>query len=65
MRHRHNPYRAPELPPPPPQLDYPYPHKSGGYYIDHPSHDGSCIDFDGWVSPWELPEPRYETLALL
>lgn len=63
MKHRRNPYRAPELPPVPPQarLSYPYPHKSVRWR-DHPPHDGDCDTIDGWVSPWELPEPRWLTL---
>lgn len=63
--HRRNPYRAPDLPAPPPaprRLDYSYPHKSVRWG-DHPPHDGSCDDYDGWVSPWELPEVRYDDLG--
>lgn len=63
MKHRRNPYRAPvpEMLPPSHRLDYPYPHKSVRW-DDHPPHDGSCDDFDGWVSPWKLPELCYDTL---
>lgn len=57
---RRNPYRASELPPVP-RLSYPYQHKSVRWH-DHPPHDGYCDDFDGWTSPWELREPRYDIL---
>lgn len=65
MKHRRNPYRAPKLPPPPPELDHPYPHTSGGFWGSHPPHDGSCVDYDGWQSPWELHEVHYDTTGLL
>lgn len=65
MRHARNPYRAPELPPPPPRLDHPYPHASSGYRLSHPPHHGSCVDYDGWESPWELAEVHYDMSEFL
>ena len=58
---RRNPYRAPDvqIPLPPVRLNYPYTHVSGGAPGMHPPHSGSCVDFDNWVSPWELNEPHY------
>jgi hypothetical protein len=35
---------------------------SGGYWHEHPAHEGSCVEYDNWRSPWELPEVEHEIL---